>query len=81
MKICMTSKEYIKWIENKRLIDVESYIPLSVVLNHVDEYVLEYIVPSMPRMKPYVPEEVMINVEEWESRAKEWEEYQKAKLP
>ena len=72
MNICMASKEYIKWIENKRPIDFEPYVSLSVVLDPVDEYVPEHIVPSMPRVEPYISEEVVIDVEEWESRAKEW---------
>ena len=52
MKIHMASKEYIRWIENKRPIDVESYIPLSVVSDPVDKYVPEYIIPSMPGVEP-----------------------------
>ena len=79
MKICISSKEYIKWIKNKHPIDVEPYVPLSVVPDPIDEYVPEYIIPSMPGVEPYVPKDIMIDVEEWKSRAKEWEEYQKAK--
>ena len=60
----MASKEYIKWIENKRPIDVEPYVSLSVVPDLVDEYVPEYIVPSMLEVEPYVLKEVMI---EWKN--------------
>ena len=74
----MASKEYIKWIENKHPIDVKPYVPLSMVPNPVDVYVLKYIVPSMSGVELYIPKEVVIDVEEWEFQAKEWKEYQNA---
>ena len=78
MKIYMASKKYIKWMESKRPIDVEAYIPLSIIMDPKEEYAPKYIVPHVLGVKPYIPEEVIIDVEEWEAQTKEWEEYQKA---
>lgn len=78
MKLYSASNEYIKWLEDKRPIDVELYMPLSVFPSYEEPYVLEYIVPNTPRVEPYVPEEVVIDVEEWESQIKEWDEYEMA---
>ena len=48
MEIYMASKEYIKRMESKRPIDVESYVPLSIITDPEEEYVPEYIVPHVP---------------------------------
>ena len=75
MKIYMASKEYIKWMENNQPIDVEPYVPLSIIIDLEEEYVLEYIIPHAPGVEPYIPEEVVIDVEEWEFLIKEWKYY------
>ena len=75
----MASKEYIKWMESKQSIDVKPYILLSIITDPEEKYVPEYIVPHMPEVKPYIPEEVMIDVEEWESQINEWKDYHGAK--
>ena len=74
MKLFSASNEYIKWLKANWPIDVEPYVPLSVTTHFDEPYILEHIVPSTPSVEPYVPEEVAIDVEEWETQAKEYEE-------
>ena len=62
-------------MESKRPINVEPYVPLSIIMDPDEEYVPEYIVPHVLRVEPYIPEEVVIDVEEWEARTKEWKYY------
>ncbi|XP_030474793.2 uncharacterized protein LOC115692171 [Syzygium oleosum] len=68
MKLYLASNEYIKWLKAKRPIDIEPYIPLSVTINLDEPYVPEYIMPNTPGVEPYILEEVVIGVEEWEAR-------------
>ena len=68
-------QEIIKWMESKRPIDVEPCVPLNIITDPEDEYVLEYIVPHMPGVEPYIPEEAVIDVEKWGSQIKECKDY------
>ena len=71
MEIYMESKEYIKWMESKRSIDVEPFVPLSIIMEPEEEYVPKYIVPHVLRVEPYISEEVVIDIKEQEFQIKE----------
>ena len=74
MKLFLASNEYIKWLKTKWPINIEPYVPLSVTTHFDEPYIPEYIVLSTSGVKSYVPEEIVIDVEEWETRAKKHEE-------
>ena len=68
-------------MESKWLIDVEPYIPLSIITDPEEEYVPKYIVPHVPGVKPYILEEVVIDVEEWELQSRNGKITTGRKLP